>query len=35
VISKQDLKERITAGIKHVNRHPVIHAWSDKLAEAA
>ena len=22
-------------GIKDVNRHPVVHTWSDKLAEAA
>ncbi len=29
------LKERITAGIKDVNRYPVIHTWSYKLAEAA
>src|ERR1700686_5912456 len=35
VASKQELKERIMAGIKHVNRHPVIHTWSYKLAEAA
>jgi transposase len=35
VNSKQELKERIMAGIKHVNRHPVVHTWSYKLAEAA
>ena len=35
VASKQELKERIMAGIKHVNRHPVIHTWSYRLAEAA
>jgi transposase len=35
VSSKQELKERIMAGIKHVNRHPVVHTWSYKLAEAA
>jgi hypothetical protein len=35
VASKQELKERITAGIKDVNRYPVIHTWSFKLAEAA
>jgi transposase len=35
VASKQELKERITAGIKDVNRYPVIHSWSYKLAEAA
>ena len=27
--------ERIMAGIDDVNRHPVIHTWSYKLAEAA
>jgi transposase len=35
VASKQELKERIMEGIKDVNRHPVIHTWSYKLAEAA
>jgi transposase len=35
VTSKQELKERIAAGIEDVNRHPVIHTWSYKLAEAA
>ena len=35
VASKQELKERITTGIKDVNRYPVIHTWSYKLAEAA
>jgi hypothetical protein len=35
VTSKQELKDRITAGIDDVNRHPVIHTWSYKLAEAA
>jgi transposase len=35
VTSKQELKERIVAGIEDVNRHPVIHTWSYKLAEAA
>jgi transposase len=35
VASKQELKERIAAGIEDVNRHPVIHTWSYKLAEAA
>jgi transposase len=35
VTSKQELKERIMAGIQHVNRHPVVHTWSYKLAEAA
>src|SRR6202040_2774613 len=33
--SKQELKERIMLGIKDVNRYPVIHTWSYKLAEAA
>jgi len=35
VTSKHELKERIMAGITDVNRHPVIHTWSYKLAEAA
>lgn len=35
VASKQELKERILAGIDDVNRHPVIHTWSYKLAETA
>src|ERR1700738_2257638 len=35
VASKQELKERIMAGIKDVNRYPVVHTWSYKLAEAA
>jgi transposase len=35
VASKHELKERIIAGIDDVNRHPVIHTWSYKLAEAA
>jgi transposase len=35
VTSKQELKERIMAGIADVNRHPVIHTWSYRLAEAA
>jgi transposase len=34
VTSKQELKERIMAGIDDVNRYPVIHTWSYKLAEA-
>jgi transposase len=33
VRSKHELKERIMAGIDDVNRHPVIHTWSYKLAE--
>src|SRR6202166_1856189 len=35
VASKQELKERIMAGIEDVNRYPVIHTWSYKLAEAS
>ena len=35
VASKQELKERIMAGIADVNRYPVIHTWSYKLGEAA
>ena len=35
VRSKQELKERIMAGIGDVNRSPVVHTWSYKLAEAA
>ena len=35
VTSKHELQERIMAGIDHANRHPVIHTWSYKLAEAA
>jgi transposase len=35
VASKQELKERIIAGITDVNRRPVVHTWSYKLAEAA
>jgi transposase len=35
VASKLELKERIMAGIEDINRHPVIHTWSYKLAEAA
>jgi transposase len=35
VTSKQELKQRIMAGIEDVNRYPVIHTWSYKLAEAA
>ena len=35
VTSKHELKERIMAGIADVNRHPVIHTWSYRLAEAA
>ena len=35
VTSKHELKQRIMAGIDDINRHPVIHTWSYKLAEAA
>src|SRR5712672_2345404 len=35
VASKQELKERIMAGIDDVNRYPVVHTWSYKLAKAA
>src|ERR1700741_1076435 len=35
VASKHELKKRIMAGIDDINRHPVIHTWSYKLAEAA
>jgi len=34
VASKYELKERIMAGIEHVNRYPVVHTWSYKLADA-
>jgi len=34
VTSKLELKERIMAGIRHVNRYPVVHTWSYKLADA-
>jgi transposase len=35
VTSKHEPKKRIMASIKHVNRYPVVHTWSHKLAEAA
>lgn len=35
VTSKHELKQRIMAGIDDINRHPVIHTWSYKLATAA
>jgi transposase len=35
VTSKQELKERIMAGIDDANRYPVIHTWSYNLTEAA
>ena len=34
VTSKHELKERIMAGIDDLNRHPDIHTWSYKLADA-
>jgi transposase len=33
VSSKQELKERIMAGINHANRYPVVHTWSYTLAD--
>ena len=35
VTSKLELKQRIMAGIHHINRRPVVHTWSYKLADAA
>jgi transposase len=35
VSSKHELKQRIMAGIDDINRNPVIHTWSYKLAEPA
>ena len=35
VASKQELKERIMAGIDYVNRYPAVHTWSYMLADAA
>jgi transposase len=35
VSSKQELKDRIMAGIDYVNRDPVVHTWSYKMDEAA
>ncbi|MDQ6869730.1 MAG: hypothetical protein M3178_15715 [Pseudomonadota bacterium] len=35
VVAKQDLAERILAAIDAINQHPVVHPWSDKLANAA
>src|ERR1700730_10123758 len=34
-LSNRPRKERIMAGVNDVNRYPVIHTWSYKLAEAA
>jgi hypothetical protein len=33
-LTKHELKERIMAGIDDVNRHPIVHTWSYKLADA-
>jgi transposase len=35
VASKQELKDRIMAAMDYINQHPVVHAWSYKLDEAA
>jgi hypothetical protein len=35
VASKYELKQRIIAAIDDINRHPVIHTWSYRLADAA
>jgi transposase len=35
VTSKQELKDRIMAGIEDCNLHPVVHTWSYKLDQAA
>src|SRR5260370_1660214 len=35
VTSKHELKQRIMAAIHDINRHPVIHTWSYKPADAA
>jgi transposase len=35
VASKYELKQRIMAGIDEINRHPVIHTWSYRIADAA
>jgi transposase len=35
VTSKHELRQRIMAAIDEINRHPVIHTWSYKLADAA
>ena len=34
VASKYELKQRIMAGIDEINRHPVNHTWSYRLADA-
>ena len=35
VASKQELKDRIMAAMDEFNRHPVVHAWSYRLDQAA
>jgi hypothetical protein len=35
VESKQELKDRIMVAMDEFNRHPVVHAWSYKLDQAA
>ena len=35
VASKYELKQCIMAGIDDINRHPVIHTWTYRLADAA
>ena len=35
VASKHELKDRIMAAMDEFNRHPVVHAWSYKLDQAA
>jgi hypothetical protein len=35
VASKLELKERIMAGITDINRDPIVHTWSYKLAAVA
>jgi transposase len=35
VASKYELKQRIMAGIDEINRHPVTHTWSYRIADAA
>jgi transposase len=35
VADKQELKQRILAGIDHINRDPVVHTWTYNLKEVA
>jgi len=35
VASKYELKQRIMAGIDEINRHPVTHTWSYRIADTA